>query len=336
MVRRRGDCGGRQCPRSTGAELGRHAGLGEAPGLLAQVFTDPLTGPQLAARGAGGATGALTSPEEMSALLTAGYDDDDGDRRAVVDTAAALEAATRSIPTAALIDAAWADTPLAAALADGPGDGTSGFWSRTAWGEWTRHPGGSPEPDDTDTTVFHPGDPQDLRALSRQVRRDAVHRLVQLWAVDPTGHPQTRAMQRIAADAMARDPRGFAPDPSLTGRDKVYAELLAAQYEQTQRWLADRGVEWVSLHRGESATESGYRRHPMASWTTEEWVADWHATGSLTAGGLPGTERVTTSDIPARDILSVPTTGMGTMTEYEVVVLSRPRPDRAAASGRAA
>ncbi|AXV10025.1 hypothetical protein DVS28_b0255 (plasmid) [Euzebya pacifica] len=336
-MRRRGDCGGRQCPRSIGAELVRHAELGDDTGLLAQAFNDPFTPPNItAAPATGGTSGSLTSPEAMAAMITAGYDDDDGDRRAVVDTAATLEAAIRSIPTAALIDAAWADTPLAAALADGPGDGTSGFWTRTAWGEWTRHPGGSAEPDDPGTVVFHPGDTKDLRALSRQVRRDAVHRLVQLWAVDPTGHPQTRAMQRIAADAMARDPRGFTPDPALTGRDKVYAELLAAQYDHTQRWLADRGIEWVTLHRGESATGRGYRRHPMASWTTEEWVADWHATGSLSSGGTPGSERVATADIPARDIMSVPTTGMGTMTEYEVVVLSRVRPDRAAVSGRAA
>ena len=149
-MRRRGDCGGRQCPRSTGAELGRHAELGDDTGLLAQAFTDPFS-PSVGAAAPPPATanGSLTSSEDMAAMITAGYDDDDGDRRAVVDTAATLEAATRSIPTAALIDAAWADTPLAATLADGPGDGTSGFWSRTAWGEWTRHPGGSLQtPDD--------------------------------------------------------------------------------------------------------------------------------------------------------------------------------------------
>ena len=335
LVRRKGECGDRPCPRNAGQDLARHASLADHTSVLTAAFTDPMADAAPPSALASDGTRPVTAAE-FSDAITAGYTDDDGDRRAVIDAAAALERRLRHVPTADLIDAAWADTDLAADLDGGPGDGTTGTWSRTGWGRWTHHAGSRPAPPSDDAQTFDPADPGDLRRMSRQLRHDAAHRLVQLWAVDPTGHPQTRAMQRIAADTISRGGRGFEPDPALTGRDKVYAETLKATYDATQEWLAERGIGWVTLHRGESATSAGYRRHPLASWTSEDWVADWHATNSTATSGRPGTERVVTADIPARDILSLPVTGMGTMTEYEAVVLTRPRPDRAATHGLAA
>lgn len=339
VVRRPGDCGDRSCPRNAGSELARHASLADNTGLMAQAFNDPFgDSEQAAPAGRPAATGRLTTAERMSDLITDGYTDDDGDRRAVVDAAEMLEKRMRHVPTAALLDAAWADTPLGAALADGPAGPVSGVWSRSPWGSWTRHPAGSDPTGSAEpgSTFYDPVDSRDLQRLARQLRTDACHRMAQLWAVSPIDHPQTRRMQQIAGDAMRRDPKGFTVEPGLTGRDRVYGEFLSAQYRATQDWLAERDVEWVTLHRGESATDTGYRRRPLASWTTEEWVADFHATTSVGLSGSAGTDRVVTAEIPARDILALPVTGMGTMTEYEAVVLSRPRPDRSATVGLAA
>lgn len=90
--------------------------------------------------------------------------------------------------------------------------------------------------------------------------------------------------------------------------DRALTSLGKAMYNSTQDWLKEKGVKELKLLRAESST----RNPPATSW-------------SLTWGGIrlmPG-RNVVSEIIPAKNILSVPTTGFGNASESEVVVLPR-------------
>lgn len=90
--------------------------------------------------------------------------------------------------------------------------------------------------------------------------------------------------------------------------DRALTSLGEVMYNSTQDWLKEKGVKELKLLRAESSTKNP----PATSW-------------SLNWGGIrlmPG-RNVVSEVIPAKNILSVPTTGFGNASESEVVVLPR-------------
>lgn len=118
--------------------------------------------------------------------------------------------------------------------------------------------------------------------------------------------------------------------------------FLSATYSETQEYLAERGLTSMHLHRGmhfdalppwlaeadaqglthDGKVDGGVRvlLNPASSW----------AAGHETADSFAGGHRVYVefeAEIPASDVLSSSVTGLGALTENEMVVLGFPRDD---------
>jgi len=147
--------------------------------------------------------------------------------------------------------------------------------------------------------------------VKEQVAYDLLHR----WA-GSAGGPVPTAMAAHISDKLGMsynltprlaDTTQYIKDrPAL---NRAVTSLADAMYLGTQGWLGERGIASVELLRSGAQGKD----RPHTSWST-----DW--------GGVrhqPG-RKVVTEAIPARYILSVPSTGFGTLSESEVVVLARP------------
>lgn len=87
-----------------------------------------------------------------------------------------------------------------------------------------------------------------------------------------------------------------------------------AMYTTTQKWFADRGITHVQLHR------AGFKDDNERTLTS--WSAD-------TGGVLYGKNRIIREAIvPVKQILSIPSTGFGTLTEREAVVIGTVKDSR--------
>ncbi|MCK9871446.1 hypothetical protein MRI28_17680 [Nocardiopsis dassonvillei] len=124
-------------------------------------------------------------------------------------------------------------------------------------------------------------------------------------------------------------------DIELACNRHTLRDFVRTQYEMTQEVLAERGIseligyramswqegaprpDWLGLNVGDGFQA---RHRPLASWSADrQIVADW-----LETRGAPGA--ILVDRTPARDVLSVPTTGMGYFAQMEWVALPGDRP----------
>ncbi|WP_265565396.1 hypothetical protein [Streptomyces hygroscopicus] len=172
------------------------------------------------------------------------------------------------------------------------------------------------------------------------VRMIAVSELMGSWAYGSDNNVRVLALQQAAQeefslagvlewhmDAKTR----FAVSLELDYNRETLRDFLRTQYEMTQEVLASRGITEVLSYRALSWPESARRpdwavdqnvgqvvearQRPLASWSADrqivtDWLEERRGTGVILAARLP-----------ARDILSLPTTGMGYLGQKEWVAL---------------
>ena len=103
--------------------------------------------------------------------------------------------------------------------------------------------------------------------------------------------------------------------------EKVDELYVRAEYEHTQRWLKEKGIEHVTVFRGvygvniPVGTKQEIEMQPASSWTTDVDIA--------LAFALEGADhrRVLAVRVPASRVLSTAITGRGALSESEVILL---------------
>jgi hypothetical protein len=163
-----------------------------------------------------------------------------------------------------------------------------------------------------------------------------VSSLVDQWAITSNdSSARSHAIQEAARDefglsgASEWDPiDGNVSAAMAKGREiyaahgAVYRDFVRAQYDGTQEWFKERDVVSVELWRGVKASSTEgpglapitgkARTRPLSSWAYE----------SLAAESFAGDNGVLMrAVVPASRILSTGTTGVGCLSEAEMVVL---------------
>ena len=106
--------------------------------------------------------------------------------------------------------------------------------------------------------------------------------------------------------------------------EKVLTSFLKAQYAITQKYFADKGIESVTLFRGQNSaewnegdTKTTLFMRPLSSWSTNPTVALSFASD---------TGKIMKTKVEVKNILSIPLTGQGCYSEDEVVIIGRSLP----------
>lgn len=158
------------------------------------------------------------------------------------------------------------------------------------------------------------------------LREAAVTDLIAVWAMSSNDtNPISLALQECAKDLFKLEgTRDWPSDPERMHEkhQKVYDAFLEAQYMATQHMLASIGVSTIRGYRGMKSrrdSDAGMKREnvvlqtrPLSAWSTHWDIANAFA-------GSYGT--IYDAEIPASRILSLPQTGIGCYSEYELVVL---------------
>ncbi|WP_420879020.1 hypothetical protein [Rhodococcus sp. (in: high G+C Gram-positive bacteria)] len=209
-------------------------------------------------------------------------------------------------------------------------------WGRSAGGLCWRTADGEPwRQIGTGAGVSAPvamaADPGAVRAAARQT---IASQAMAAWAVHTERDVTPAAVHTQAAvrDVFVQPN----PGPPQTVEARRARAIVQAQYAVTQRYLADRGVSEVSVSRGMWFSTSGdapawvpaakgeHSRievplNPASSFTTRSEVSSYFARrewddDEYVSVRLHGT-------VPASRVLSLPRTGMGCLSEEEVVVI---------------
>lgn len=128
-------------------------------------------------------------------------------------------------------------------------------------------------------------------------------------------------------------------DAVLAAEGPLMQKVLRVQYDNTQAEFASKGFTSVELHRGvngdlESAgmlveVDNGVsflKNRPLTSWSSDREVARIFAFGADEEyANNSDSGSILTAAIPASRILSIPRTGMGSLEEFEFVVLGSGR-----------
>lgn len=196
------------------------------------------------------------------------------------------------------------------------------------------------DPRHTSEKVLQMDDPR-AEALIRQI---SVSEVMGAWAYGSNNNVRALALQEATKEEFGLD-RVLEWDMDKDTRKAVNVELkynrhalrdfLRTQYEITQETLSDRGVPEVVGYRAMTWQEGGPRpawadlsvgdtfealHRPLASWSADrQIVADW-----LETRGGPGV--ILVDRTPAKDVLSLSTTGMGFFGQKEWVTLPGDRP----------
>ncbi|MEV4567830.1 zeta toxin family protein [Nonomuraea sp. NPDC049419] len=179
----------------------------------------------------------------------------------------------------------------------------------------------------------------DSPEAERLVRRIAVSELLHAWAHrNANSNVRVLAIQEVVQEefgltrAMSWPMDGrtrAAVDMELLYNRRTLRDFVRTQYDFTQEVLAARGIEEVIAYRGMAWSEGRHsvwdalrpgdmiemRHRPLASWSADRQVVmDWLDT-------LDGRGVLLVDRKPARDILSLPVTGMGYFVQREFVAL---------------
>jgi len=178
--------------------------------------------------------------------------------------------------------------------------------------------------------------------------------VVKQWA-DTSGDtdPWSIGIQRIANELFGDQmpdgavmnhlllPRDLVPIADKVAGNEAIRAVVQAQYDATQTYLREQGIEQLTLARGVALTdaqdrafeqqgvtvgqavEGDVRLQPLSSFTTNLRIANTFANDA-------GDGMVLVTTVAARDVFSFPRTGNGCLGEREVVVLGGTRPARIA------
>ena len=189
--------------------------------------------------------------------------------------------------------------------------------------------------------------PEDLSATSKAdiksriversgLSEEAVHNFIIGWAMTSNeNYPPSLALQAAVAQEFGLDDAGMtdrywqAPfvDEQLLAEARAF---VRAVYEETQERLREMGVEKVRLYRGlglpkdvagswETGQEVAHPMRPLSSWSLSREMAEKFARASRAGVGV-----VLAVDVPRERILSTCLTGLGCLSEAEVLVLGQP------------
>ena len=174
-------------------------------------------------------------------------------------------------------------------------------------------------------------------------REEVASTLVSVWATTSNGdHPISLAIQDIAKDLFGIQD---APDwkfnnQTTEGRKKSVADavnklkenqgdvlraFVQAQYNATQEWFKERGIDKITVYRGIKdakttvAGEGLVGLRPLSSWSTNLSTAIDFTRGK--ADTPLAKSMVFRREVDVKEIFSTPLTGVGCMEEYEVVLL---------------
>ncbi|MGW7256742.1 hypothetical protein [Streptomyces sp. NPDC054834] len=181
--------------------------------------------------------------------------------------------------------------------------------------------------------------PMDAPQAETLIRMIAVSELMGSWAYGSNNNVRVLALQQAAQEEFGltdvlewrMDPKtAFAVGLELDYNRDALRDFLRTQYEMTQEVLAARGVtevlsyralswpegaaqpDWAALNVGDTFEA---RQRPLASWSADrQIVANW-------LEQRQGRGVILVARQPARDILSLPTTGMGYLAQKEWVTL---------------
>ena len=162
---------------------------------------------------------------------------------------------------------------------------------------------------------------QDMRSLA--IQRDAAKE----FGEELSDFTKRRIKQKEAGC------RG--PDPYVSGCNPLYGsevqrKVLRAQYDNTQKFLREQGIgpdDVVTLYRGakwdkaitkdwEAGDKIAFHDNTLASWSLSQDVADLFVRRDSRKDGV-----LISVNVPAKMIFSTALTGVGCLTEGEVVVL---------------
>jgi hypothetical protein len=189
--------------------------------------------------------------------------------------------------------------------------------------------------------------PEDLSATSKAdiksriversgLSEEAVHNFIIGWAMTSNeDYPASLALQAAVAQEFGLDDAGMtdrywqAPfvDEQLLAEARAF---VRAVYEETQERLREMGVEKVRLYRGlglpqdvagswETGQEVQHPMRPLSSWSLSREMAEKFARASRVGVGV-----VLAVDVPRERIFSTCLTGLGCLSEAEVLVLGQP------------
>lgn len=162
---------------------------------------------------------------------------------------------------------------------------------------------------------------------------DRVNSFIKQWAKSSGGnHRKSIAIQHMAKglfnlDEAVTDHLGKGKAPVID--EEVIQEsqaLLQTQYDLTQKYLKEKGIDSLTIFRGISGIKnlrSGRMKNislqPLSSFSVSAKIAaDFtHLPDKLYA-------TVLMAEIPREQIFSIPTTGFGCLDEKEVVILGKP------------
>jgi hypothetical protein len=176
-----------------------------------------------------------------------------------------------------------------------------------------------------------PGTPE----YDQMVREGAVAGLIDKWSQTSNDHDDgSLAIQAAIRSefglADAADWQSSTADGTAILRDHgaVLQSYARAMYDATQADLAARGITEVTVHRGTGiklGDEPNYLTgpatvalRPASSWSTD--LATAHEFGQMALDNR-GAAAMLTATVPASRVLSTPRTGMGCLSEAEVVLL---------------
>ncbi|MEU2027291.1 hypothetical protein ABZ565_35080 [Streptomyces sp. NPDC016469] len=172
------------------------------------------------------------------------------------------------------------------------------------------------------------------------VRMVAISELMGAWSYGSNNNVRVLALQEVAREEFELDnvlkwelePKvAFAVDLELDYNREALRDFLRAQYDMTQEVLRARRVTHVLSYRALSWSEGALqpawaherflgqfveaRARPLASWSADRRVvADWLEQRG--AGGV-----VLAARTPAKEVLALPTTGIGYFDQKEWVLL---------------
>lgn len=174
------------------------------------------------------------------------------------------------------------------------------------------------------------------------VREAGAAKLVNQWAqTSNNGHAMSLAMQEVAAKEFGIE--NHAPwemneelvalvDKYVKDDGAVYSSFLKAQYESTQEFLKDKGIDSITMFRGmkelpdevmaeaKASANQDMSFRPLTSFSMNEATA-FNFAGNHYEGITLENAVVLRSEIPAERILSIPLTGLGCLREEEAVIL---------------
>ena len=196
--------------------------------------------------------------------------------------------------------------------------------------------------------------------LSESEQREAIrghleHRTSQYiddWAATSGNTPQAVAMQMAVAKEFGLNDASMGhfndefvekarTDPHITEQDKTRQLFAREQYNETQEYLSNHGINELVVHRGmkfdsaEAAEAAGIKvpekgmtgayisqdlsLQPKSSFSSSEYAGASFATQDFTAEGDVSVNITTV--VPKERILSTPRSGAGCLPEAEVTVL---------------